>query len=81
MARQTTHLQKKSRRERALTQRKAELQAWENGTTNTDHVASWVTGTDQEGQTDRKIGLCKEEISKLEKKLFNRTFSQDLHPL
>ncbi len=70
MARQTTHPQLRSRQERALTQRKAELQAWESGTANTAHIRSWRPDTDQEGQTERKIGLCKEEISKLEKKLF-----------
>ncbi len=68
MARQTTHPQKRGRREKALLQRKNELQAWESGTIHTDRVSSWVPGHDQEGQKERKIDICKKEIAILEKR-------------
>ncbi len=70
MARQTTHPQKRNRQEKALLQRKDELQAWKSGEANTDHVSSWISDQDEVAQKERKIKVCKEDISALEKKLF-----------
>ncbi len=70
MTRQTSHPKTRSRRERALAQRKDELHAWESGEAHTQNVGSWVNGADQEAQKDRKIKICKEDISALERKLF-----------
>ncbi len=70
MTRHTTSHKMRSRRERALLQRKDELQAWESGEAHTKNIGSWVNGVDQEAQKDRKIKICKEDISALERKLF-----------
>lgn len=70
MTRQTSHPKTRSRRERALAQRKDELQAWESGEAHTKNIRSWVNGADQEDQKNRKIKICKEDIFALERKLF-----------
>ncbi len=70
MIRPTTNPQKRGRQERALLQRKHELQLWESGEINTDNVASWSPSQNHEDQKDKKIHICKEEIASLEKKLF-----------
>ncbi len=70
MAKRTTNPQKRNRQEKALIQRKDELQAWESGEANTAHVSSWVNDQDEVAQKERKIKVCKEDISFLEKKLF-----------
>ncbi len=60
--RPTTHPQKRSRQERALAQRQAELQAWESGEVPPQwRQWPWISDED-------KTEKCKKEIRALEKK-------------